>query len=139
MKKEYFVVLYNLLTLLVWVFFPFKMLCSGHLAASHFLWLCYWRKQDSCWKDQYYLARYWISKTFILKFLTLLISFVGKRRGWRLLHVNLSVFIYYEWNFQNFTMTAWVSFQKNDLTLRPDCQSYAYPRLKTIFKLLMPL
>lgn len=57
-----------------------------------------------CWKDQYYLARYWISKTFILKFITLLISFVGKKRGWKLLHVILSVFIYCEWNFQNFTV-----------------------------------
>lgn len=27
-------------------FFPHKILCSGLLAASHFLWLCYWNKQD---------------------------------------------------------------------------------------------
>lgn len=31
-------------------------------------------------KDQYYLAHYWISKTVILKFLTLQLSFFGKKK-----------------------------------------------------------
>lgn len=57
-----------------------------------------------CWKDQYYLVHYWMLKTFILYFLTFLISFVGKKKWWKLLHVNLSVFIYCEQSFQNFTV-----------------------------------
>lgn len=28
-----------------WFSFPFKMLCSGHLADLHLLWICYWIKQ----------------------------------------------------------------------------------------------
>lgn len=32
------------------------------------------------WKDQYYLAHYWISKIFMLKFLTLQLSFFGKKK-----------------------------------------------------------
>lgn len=102
MKKEYFVLLYNLLTLNF--FFPLRCcVLAIWLPLTSFGLLIEANKID-CWKDQYYLAHYWISKTFILKFITLLISFVGKKRGWKLLHVILSVFIYCEWNFQNFTV-----------------------------------
>lgn len=42
-----------------WLSFTFKMLCSGHLAASHFLWICYWRKQDRLLKRLILFRELW--------------------------------------------------------------------------------
>lgn len=91
-----------------WVFFFFPLRCcvlAIWLPLTSFGSVIEANKIDRLLKRPLFLARYWISKTFILMFLILLLSFVGKKkRGWNLLHVNLSVFIYYERNFQNFTV-----------------------------------
>lgn len=79
MKKEYFVLLYNLLTLIFFFFLIKFCVLAIWLPLTSFGSVIETNKTDF-WKDQYYLAHYWISKIFMLKFLTLQLSFFGKKK-----------------------------------------------------------
>lgn len=118
-------------------FFSYKILCSGHLAASHFLWLSYWSKQDRLLKGPILFTT-----LLNLKDIHIQLSHSADKLCWEEEAGSYCMWIY-QWLFtlsRIFKISQGGSlslFSKNDLTLKPSFQSCVYPRSKRIRVLVM--